>query len=216
MTDINRSLIELLKDFLREGCGGHAMSNGKGDVIWYAKHPINISVLASNINILLNGQQPKPVTSMEGVRPGEESSPGLVAQNNDNVSPSTQQPVRWSYCQECGSEEYQRAYGGSPGERVCSCGQSWWPDVDYAATVQGNLRRFFLATKPKREIVEPSKSKKLEKSQKRLRIAIGGLRSIAYGDAATWLNCSSRDVAKQGLKDCGGEKHPNEVEDGTS
>lgn len=68
-------------------------------------------------------------------------------------SAKTRQPVGWSYCPECGSEEYQRAYGGSPGERVCSCGQSWWPDVDYASTVQGNLRRLFLATKPERESV---------------------------------------------------------------
>jgi hypothetical protein len=42
---------------------------------------------------------------------------------------------------------------------------------------------------------------------KRLKLAIGGLRSIAYGDAQTWPNCSSREVAKQALKDCGGEKH---------
>lgn len=42
--------------------------------------------------------------------------------------------------------------------------------------------------------------------EKRLKIAIGALRSIAYGDAKTWPNCSSREVAKQGLADCGGEK----------
>lgn len=41
---------------------------------------------------------------------------------------------------------------------------------------------------------------------KRLTNAIGGLRSIAYGDAQTWPNCSSREVAKQALQDCGGEK----------
>lgn len=41
---------------------------------------------------------------------------------------------------------------------------------------------------------------------KRLKLAIGGLRSIAYGDAQTWPNCSSREVAKQTLMDCGGEK----------
>lgn len=41
---------------------------------------------------------------------------------------------------------------------------------------------------------------------KRLKIAIGGLRSIAYGDAETWPNCSSREVAKQALRDCHGEK----------
>lgn len=43
--------------------------------------------------------------------------------------------------------------------------------------------------------------------RKRLTKAIGGLRSIAYGDAQTWPNCSSREVAKQALNDCGGEKH---------
>jgi hypothetical protein len=43
--------------------------------------------------------------------------------------------------------------------------------------------------------------------QKRLKLAIGGLRSIAYGDASTWPNCSSREVAKQALKDSGGEKY---------
>lgn len=42
---------------------------------------------------------------------------------------------------------------------------------------------------------------------KRLKTAIGGLRSIAYGDASTWPKCSSREVAKQALADCGGEKH---------
>ncbi len=42
--------------------------------------------------------------------------------------------------------------------------------------------------------------------RKRLKTAIGGLRSIAYGDAQTWPNCSSREVAKQALLDCGGEK----------
>ncbi len=41
----------------------------------------------------------------------------------------------------------------------------------------------------------------------RLKTAIGGLRSIAYGDAQTWPKCSSREVAKQALKDCGGEKN---------
>jgi hypothetical protein len=55
------SLIECIKDFLREGCGGHSLSNGAGDVIWYAEHPINISVLASNIKILQNGQATEPV-----------------------------------------------------------------------------------------------------------------------------------------------------------
>jgi len=42
---------------------------------------------------------------------------------------------------------------------------------------------------------------------KRLKTAIGGLRSIAYGEAHTWPNCSSREVAKQALADCGGEKY---------
>lgn len=42
---------------------------------------------------------------------------------------------------------------------------------------------------------------------KRLKIAIGGLRSIAYGDPRTWPNCNAVDVAKQALLDCGGEKY---------
>lgn len=45
------------------------------------------------------------------------------------------------------------------------------------------------------------------KLRRRLAKAIGGLRSIAYGDAQTWPNCSSREVAKQALLDCGGEKN---------
>ncbi len=50
------------------------------------------------------------------------------------------QPVHWTYCPECGEQEYQRAYGGSPGERVClGCGQSWFPDVNYINTVRANL-----------------------------------------------------------------------------
>jgi hypothetical protein len=55
----------------------------------------------------------------------------------------------------------------------------------------------FLTSRPKRESGEV---------EKRLKTAIGGLRSIAYGDAQTWPNCSSREVAKQALADCGGEK----------
>lgn len=51
-----------------------------------------------------------------------------------------------------------------------------------------------------------------QKLAKRLKIAIGGLRSIAYGDASTWPNRSSREVAKQALLDCGGEKQPPEEE----
>jgi hypothetical protein len=49
--------------------------------------------------------------------------------------------------------------------------------------------------------------KEVAELRARLKTAIGGLRSIAYGDAQTWPNCSAREVAKQALKDCGGEKH---------
>jgi len=48
---------------------------------------------------------------------------------------------------------------------------------------------------------------KAKATESRLKTAIGGLRSIAYGDAQTWPNCSSREVAKQALLDCGGEKN---------
>lgn len=44
-----------------------------------------------------------------------------------------------------------------------------------------------------------------------LKKAIGGLRSIAYGDAQTWPNCSSREVAKRALLDCGGEKYERQA-----
>jgi hypothetical protein len=47
----------------------------------------------------------------------------------------------------------------------------------------------------------------IQSLRSRLKTAIGGLRSIAYGDATTWPNCSSREVAKQALLDCGGEKN---------
>lgn len=51
-----------------------------------------------------------------------------------------EKPVSWDYCPECGEQKYQRAYGGSPGERVClGCGQSWFPDVNYTNAVRGNL-----------------------------------------------------------------------------
>lgn len=49
---------------------------------------------------------------------------------------------------------------------------------------------------------------------KRLKTAIGGLRSIAYGEAHTWPNCSAREVAKQVLLDCGGEKSAQIEEEG--
>lgn len=48
--------------------------------------------------------------------------------------------------------------------------------------------------------------------KKRLKIAIGGLRSIAYGKAETWPDCSPQKVAKQALSDCGEEKN-TEIED---
>lgn len=51
----------------------------------------------------------------------------------------------------------------------------------------------------------------LSDDAKRLKTAIGGLRSIAYGEAHTWPNCSSREVAKQALLDCGGEKNVEAV-----
>lgn len=46
----------------------------------------------------------------------------------------------------------------------------------------------------------------------RLKKAIGALRSIAYGEAHSWPNCSAREVAKQGLIDCGGEKNLAETD----
>jgi hypothetical protein len=46
---------------------------------------------------------------------------------------------QWTYCPECGSQEYKEVSGGSLGERVCDCGQSWFPDVDYTNTVRRNL-----------------------------------------------------------------------------
>jgi hypothetical protein len=44
------------------------------------------------------------------------------------------------------------------------------------------------------------------KLRQRLKVAIGGLRSIAYGVPHTWPNANPREVAKQALKDCSGEK----------
>lgn len=51
--------------------------------------------------------------------------------------------------------------------------------------------------------------------ENRLKTAIGGLRSIAYGDARTWPKEDARLVAIQALEDCGGEKG-NGIEGGES
>jgi len=44
------------------------------------------------------------------------------------------------------------------------------------------------------------------KLRQRLKVAIGGLRSIAYGVPHTWPKADPREVAKQALSDCRGEK----------
>lgn len=44
------------------------------------------------------------------------------------------------------------------------------------------------------------------KLRQRLKLAIGGLRSIAYGVPHTWPNADPREVARQALRDCQGEK----------
>ena len=49
--------------------------------------------------------------------------------------------------------------------------------------------------------------------RKRLKTAIGGLRSIAYGDARTWPKEDARLVAIQALEDCGGEKDTFQTQD---
>lgn len=44
------------------------------------------------------------------------------------------------YCPECGSTEFEIGHNASPNERECnSCGQSWWPDVDYSDAIRKNL-----------------------------------------------------------------------------
>lgn len=53
---------------------------------------------------------------------------------------SAEQPVGWSYCPECGSDEFKIGHNASPNEHECkNCGQSWWPDVDYTKSVRENL-----------------------------------------------------------------------------
>lgn len=65
--------------------------------------------------------------------------------------------------------------------------------------VEGSLTRAL--------VTSAKKHQEIAELEKRLKTAVGGLRSIAYGYAQTWPNCSSREVAKQALLDCGGEKY---------
>jgi hypothetical protein len=52
---------------------------------------------------------------------------------------SVQTTTPWTFCPECGCEEYRE---GIDGERECvKCTQSWFPDVNYMEAVAQNLRR---------------------------------------------------------------------------
>lgn len=42
----NEPPIDVIRNFLRETCGGHSLSNGTGDALWHPKNPVNITKLA--------------------------------------------------------------------------------------------------------------------------------------------------------------------------
>lgn len=44
-----KQMIEIFQTVLREGSGGHSLTNGKGDELWSPKHPINISEIVRRL-----------------------------------------------------------------------------------------------------------------------------------------------------------------------
>ena len=53
----------------------------------------------------------------------------------------------WTYCPECGSQDYEHVDYLGKGSRQCKdCGQEWWTDVDYTDTMRKIVSR--LQSKP--------------------------------------------------------------------
>lgn len=53
-------------------------------------------------------------------------------------APSAADAAEWKYCPECGCEEHEPS-GYSNGHFCSSCGQEWFPDVDYTCVVTKHL-----------------------------------------------------------------------------
>lgn len=87
-------------------------------------------------------------------------------------------------------------------------------DIDKAIAAMGGVPLGLPDGEQTGPVTPPTTDNKVEQSlEKRLKISIGGLRCIAYGDAMTWPSQSAREVAKRALLDCGGEKSCGYSED---
>ena len=50
-----------------------------------------------------------------------------------------QEPVAWTYCPECGSEDLHHEQGEH--KQCANCHQEWFSDIDYSEVVRGNLEK---------------------------------------------------------------------------